>query len=93
MIWRHDIHFGEYFEAVDDSHHDDKRSHGRQKRKLYLEENLPLARSIDTGGFQVRFRDTLKPGQEQNDIVANSFPYRKENDREHGSLLAVEPLH
>ena len=76
----------EGIDRVDDQQEERRR---RQQRKDDGPEALGLARAINGGGFDQRFRDRLQAGDEEQEIVADLLPCCRGNDKHH-RLIAVE---
>ncbi|MPL58854.1 hypothetical protein SDC9_04400 [bioreactor metagenome] len=92
VVRRHHVHLGEHLQAIDDAYHDHEGGDGRQQGQLDPAKHLALGGTIDAGRFQVGFGDALQARQEEDDVIAQALPHRKEKDRKQGRLLAEEPL-
>lgn len=76
-------------EHVDDVHHQQKEHGRRQQRKDDGPEPAQGTGAVNGGGFQHAFRNRLKPGEEEQEVVGNLLPDRGHHNEGHG-VIAVE---
>ena len=64
---------------------------GRKQRPGDVQEDLPGARSIQSGGFVKFIGNVLQPGQEDHRIVTGSAPDGHNDHGDQGVLRASQP--